>query len=107
MKRGWYLAPSLFCKDLLSDHMATSDLEHKKARLVYLRADMKKVQQEPTKLGDAAEDYLIAYMEVHKQCPMQIPNTSATLFPEGHIPLEECKKFNGMLPNFGRTDWGL
>ena len=60
---------------------------------------MEKVNQEPTKLGDAAEDYLIAFMEVHKQCPMQLPNTLPSLFPDGSIPLTQCKKFNGILPN--------
>mmetsp|Transcript_19361 Transcript_19361/g.41705 ORF Transcript_19361/g.41705 Transcript_19361/m.41705 type:complete len:648 (-) Transcript_19361:478-2421(-) len=91
--------PSIFCKDLLSDHLAKSDLEHKTKRLTYLRTEMEKVDQEPTKLGDAAEDYLITFMEVHKQCPVRLPGTSPMLFPQGHIPLTECKKFNGMCPN--------
>jgi hypothetical protein len=96
---GMVCCPSAFCKDLLSDHMAATDLNHKKNRLTSLHADMKKVDQEPTKLGDAAEDYLIAFMEVHRKCPMQIPNISPSLFPDGHIPLTECKKFQGMFPN--------
>jgi hypothetical protein len=79
--------------------MAPTDLNHKKNRLTSLHADMKKVDQEPTKLGDAVEDYLIAFMEVHRKCPMQIPNTLPTPFLEGHIPLMQCKKFHGMFPS--------
>jgi hypothetical protein len=92
--------PSLFCKDLLSDHMAESDHNHKQNILLSLHTDMKKVDQEPTKLEDAVEDYLIAFMEVHKKCPMRIPSTLPTLFPAGHhIPLMQCKKFDDRFPS--------
>jgi hypothetical protein len=40
-------------------------------------------------------------MEVHKKCPMRIPETSPALFPGSCIPLTECKKFDDMVPHLG------
>lgn len=97
--------PSLFCKDVLSDYMAEANANHKMQRLQALYAYLDKVKQEspqePTKVGDAVEDCLIAFMQVHKKCPMQIPLSHSTALGEkfrNYIPLNRSRTFDSIYP---------
>lgn len=87
--------PSRYISRRVSSFLLLKEQSHIGTLLASLEQKIKDSTQEPKKLGDAAEDYLMAYMKQKKRAPMPPLNPQLSTH---HIILKHVREFSLLSP---------